>query len=65
MCNFSENLPGCHWAVIALDRALALIVSLGAIDYTGIADPYNQIAPIAGIANGAFHALVSDNASDY
>ena len=63
--NFCDKLSGCHLAAIALDRAQGLIVSLGAIGQAGIADLCDQIAKITGIADGAFHTLVGDQAADH
>ena len=63
--NFCDKLSGCHLAAIALDRAQGLIVSLGAIGQAGIADLCDQIAQITGIADGAFHTLVGDQAADH
>ena len=65
VCNFSNQLLRGHLAAIALDRAQGLCVSLGGIGQAGIADLCDQIAQIAGIANGAFHALVGDQAADH
>ena len=63
--NFCDKLSGCHLAAIALDRAQGLIVSLGAIGQAGIAELCDQIAQITGIADGAFHTLVGDQAADH
>ena len=62
---FCDKLSGCHLAAIALDRAQGLIVSLGAIGQAGISDLCDQIAQVTGIADGAFHTLVGDQATDH
>ena len=63
--NFCDKLSGCHLAAITLDRVQGLIVSLGAIGQAGISDLCDQIAQVTGIADGAFHTLVGDQAADH
>ena len=48
-----------------MDGAQGLVVSLGAIGQAGIADLCDQIAQITGIADGAFHTLLGDQAADH
>ena len=59
--------PAVAWSLDgnSLGSCARTVRVAGGIGQAGIADLCDQIAQIAGIANGAFHALVGDHAADH
>src|SRR5690349_4533351 len=62
--DFSQELVDRPLTTVAADRVQRILMPLRRIRGAGVGDQRDEVTLIAGVADGAFDALVGDDAAD-